>query len=111
MSKPKSEKRQRTELFLGIRWLPEEKEQVAASAKAAGMSAGEFLRCCALGRQIVPRGDVDQMKALLKLGGLQKHLYSEMQRSGMMTPEMSKQYADVLTQIKIAIIQFGKMFS
>lgn len=110
MSKPKSEKRQRTELFLGIRWLPEEKAQVVASAKAAGLSAGEFLRCCALGRQIAPKGDIDQMKSLLKLGGLQKHLYSEMQRNGMMTPEMSKQYADLLTQIKIAVIQFGTIF-
>lgn len=110
MSKTKSEKRQRTELFLGIRWLPEEKAQVVASAKAAGLSAGEFLRCCALGRPIAPKGDVDQMKALLKLGGLQKHLYSEMQRGGMMTPEMSKQYSDVLIQIQVAVVQFGKMF-
>lgn len=110
MSKPKSEKRQRTELFLGIRWLPEEKSQVIESAKAAGMSAGEFLRCCALERPIAPKGDIEQVKALLKLGGLQKHLYSEMQRSGMMTTEMSKQYADVLTQIQVTVIQFGKMF-
>lgn len=50
------------------------------------------------------------MKALLKLGGLQKHLYLEMQQNGMMTPELSKQYADVLTQIQVAVIQFGKTF-
>jgi hypothetical protein len=110
MSKPKSEKRQRTVLFLGIRWLPEEKEQVVESAKSAGMAAGEFLRRSALNRPITAKGDVKQMQAILKLGGLQKHIYNEMQKSGGMTTDLSKQLADVLTEIKIAVIKFGKTF-
>lgn len=52
----KSEKRQRTALMGSIRCYPEEKAQIMESAKAAGMSAGEFMRCCALGRPVAARG-------------------------------------------------------
>lgn len=48
----KSEKRKRTELLLGIRCLPEEKEAIQKKAKTAGLSVGEFLRRAALGRRI-----------------------------------------------------------
>lgn len=102
----KSEKRQRTELFLGIRWYPEEKEQVVASARSAGLSAGEFLRRAALGRRIVAKGDIRQMNEILKLGGLQKHLYTEMQKQGVMTPELSKQFADTLAELQTAVMKF-----
>ncbi|EKS7814720.1 mobilization protein (plasmid) [Edwardsiella piscicida] len=102
----KSEKRQRTVLFLGIRWFPEEKEQVVASAKAAGISSGEFLRRAALSRRIVAKGDTKQMNEILKLGGLQKHLYSEMQKQGMMTTELSKQFADTLAALQKTLMKF-----
>jgi hypothetical protein len=102
----KSEKRQRTVLFLGIRWFPEEKEKVVESARAAGLSAGEFLRRAALGRRITAKGDVRQMNEILKLGGLQKHLYNEMQKQGMMTPELSKQFAATLAELQTALMKF-----
>lgn len=102
----KSEKRQRTVLFLGIRWFPEEKEQVCESARAAGLSAGEFVRRCTLGRRIVAKGDTRQMNEILKLGGLQKHLYSEMQKQGMMTAELSKQFADTLAALQKTLMKF-----
>lgn len=102
----KSEKRQRNVIFLGIRWLPEEKERVVESARAAGLSAGEFLRRSALGRRIVAKGDTRQMNEILKLGGLQKHLYTEMQNKGMMTPELSKQFAETLTALQVALLKF-----
>lgn len=102
----KSEKRQRTVLFLGIRWFPEEKEQVCKSARAAGLSAGEFLRRCALGRRIVAKGDTRQMNEIMKQGGLLKHLYSEMQKQGMMTTELSKKYAETLTEMQTAFLKF-----
>lgn len=42
------------------------------------------------------------MNELLRLGGLQKHLYNEMKTQ--MTPELSRQYSDVLVEIKKAIV-------
>ncbi|EAA5258674.1 mobilization protein [Salmonella enterica subsp. enterica] len=98
----KSEKRQKTALLPSVRCLPEEKEQIVASARSAGISTGEFLRCCALGRKITPRGDAQQIRELMKLGGLQKHLYTQMQSQ--MTPALSKQFSDVLIAIQKAIV-------
>lgn len=102
----KSEKRQKTALLPSVRCLPEEKEQIVASARSAGISTGEFLRCCALGRKITPRGDAQQIRELMKLGGLQKHLYTQMQSQmqSQMTPALSKQFSDVLVAIQKAIV-------
>jgi hypothetical protein len=102
----KSEKRQRTALLGSVRCYPEEKEQIQASAKAAGISTGEFLRRSALGRRIVAKGDVRQMNEILRLGGLQKHLYSEMQKQGVMTVELSKQFADTLAALQKTLMKF-----
>ncbi|ECC9721770.1 ribbon-helix-helix protein, CopG family [Salmonella enterica] len=98
----KSEKRKRTELLLGIRCLPEEKEAIQEKARIAGLSVGEFLRRCALERKISVRTDVRLMNELLRLGGLQKHLYNEMRLQ--MTPELSRQFADVLVEIRKAVV-------
>ncbi|TGC24410.1 plasmid mobilization protein MobA [Escherichia sp. E1130] len=102
----KSEKRQRTVLFLGIRWFPEEKEQVCESARAAGLSAGEFVRRCTLGRRIVAKGDTRQMNEILKQGGLLKHLYSEMKKDGLMTTERSEEFSDALVAMQVAFLKF-----
>ncbi|WP_425272755.1 plasmid mobilization protein [Rahnella woolbedingensis] len=48
----RSEKRNRAALLPSIRCLPEEKQQIKESAHAAGLSVGEYLRRCALGRRI-----------------------------------------------------------
>ncbi len=42
------------------------------------------------------------MNELLRLGGLQKHLYNEMRLQ--MTPELSRQFADVLVEIRKAVV-------
>ncbi len=97
-----SEKRLRSELLLGIRCYPDEKERIQGSARAAGLSVGEYLRRCAMGRVIVSRGDAAQVRELMKLGGLQKHLFNQMQEQ--MTPELSKQFSDVLVTLKKAIL-------
>lgn len=102
----KSEKRQRAALLPSVRCFPEEKEQIKASAASAGLSVGEYLRRCALGRRIVAKGDTQQMKEIMKLGGLQKHLYLEMQKQGVMTTELSKQFAETLTALQIALMKF-----
>lgn len=102
----KSEKRQRTALLGSVRCYPEEKAQIQESAKAAGISTGEYLRRCALGRRIVAKGDTRQMNEIMRQGGLLKHLYSEMQKQGMMTAELSKQYAEALTAMQVAFLRF-----
>ncbi|OAT15677.1 hypothetical protein M977_04700 [Buttiauxella gaviniae ATCC 51604] len=102
----KSEKRQRAALLPSVRCFPEEKEQIKVSAASAGLSVGEYLRRCALGRRIVAKGDTQQMKEIMKLGGLQKHLYLEMQKQGMMTTQLSKQFAETLTALQIALMKF-----
>lgn len=98
----KSEKRQRTALLPSVRCFPEEKAEILRSAQAGGLSTGEYLRRCALGRRIVAHGDAAQVRELVKLGGLQKHLYTQMQNG--MTPELSKQFSDVLVALKKAIV-------
>ena len=102
----KSEKRQRTALLGSVRCYPEEKAQIQESAKAAGISTGEYLRRCALGRRIVAKGDTRQMNEIMRQGGLLKHLYSEMQKQGMMTAELSKQYSETLTAMQVAFLKF-----
>ena len=96
-----SEKRQRTALLPSIRCFPEEKETILASAHSAGLSTGEYLRRCALGRRIVAKTDAELKRELLRLGGLQKHLYTQMKNS--MTTELSRAFADTLADIRIAI--------
>lgn len=98
----KSEKRNRTELLLGIRCLPEEKALIKEKAELSGMSVGEYLRRCALGRRITPPTDIRMINELLRLGGLQKHLYNQMQSH--MTPELSKQFSEVLVALKKAVV-------
>lgn len=102
----KSEKRQRTALLGSVRCFPEEKAHIQENAKAAGISTGEFLRRSALGRRIVAKGDTRQMNEILKLGGLQKHLYTEMQKQGIMTTELSKQFSETLTALQVALLKF-----
>ena len=48
------------------------------------------------------RTDQRLMNELLRLGGLQKHLFNQMQDN--MTTELSKQFSEVLVEVKKAII-------
>lgn len=102
----KSEKRKRIDLLPSVRCYPEEKAQILKSAKAAGLSTGEYIRRCALGRRIIAKGDTKQMNEILKQGGLLKHLYTEMQKQGAMTTELSKKFADTLTAQQMAFLNF-----
>lgn len=94
----KSESRKRTELLLGVRCYPDEKEAIQEKAKSAGLSVGEFFRRCALGRRIEAKCDTDLILELRRLGGLQKHLFNE--GKGV----LSKEYSDILVEIKKAIL-------
>ncbi|WP_174889541.1 plasmid mobilization protein MobA [Candidatus Williamhamiltonella defendens] len=94
-----SEKRQRTQLLLGILRTPEEKKLIQEKAEASGLSVGEFLRRCALGRRITPKTDVKLISELSKTGLLQKQLFNE--GKGV----HSQEYSDILVALKKAILK------
>lgn len=98
----KSEKRQRDK-WLKLRCSEAEAQVLKEKALAAGLSVSELLRRSALNRKIVTRTDTKLMGELLRLGGLQKHLFNQMQDG--MTTELSKQFSEVLVALKKAVIQ------
>lgn len=97
----KSEARQRDQ-WIKVRCTLEEKTQLSEKAKAAEVTVSDLMRRAALGRKIKTPTDKKLMAELLQLGGLQKHLFNQMQDG--MTTELSKQFADVLVAIKKAVL-------
>ena len=97
----KSESRQKGRV-INLRCTEEEANILKEKAKAAGISTSDLLRRSALNRKIVTRTDLRLMNELLRLGGLQKHLFNQMQDN--MTTELSKQFSEVLVEVKKAII-------
>jgi hypothetical protein len=97
----KSEARQKGKV-INLRCTEDEANTLKEKAKAAGISTSDLLRRSALNRKIVTRTDTKLMKELLRLGGLQKHLYTQMQEQ--MTPELSQQFSAVLIEVKKAIV-------
>ncbi|EGH98705.1 ribbon-helix-helix protein, CopG family [Pseudomonas savastanoi] len=96
----KSTARQAT-VRIEIRCTEEDAALIREKALAAEISVSDLMRRAALNRKIKTPTDKKLMAALLQLGGLQKHLFNQMQEG--MTTELSKQYADVLVAIKKAI--------
>lgn len=96
----KSEKRQKN-VLIQIRCTEAEADSIKKKALVAGLTTSEYLRRTGLNRRITVRTDIRMMNELLRLGGLQKHLYTQMQAS--MTTELSYQFSEVLTSIKHAI--------
>ncbi|MBD8577560.1 mobilization protein [Pseudomonas syringae] len=85
-----------------LRCSEEDAALIRDKAKAAGITTSDLLRRSALARKIKTPTDKKLMGELLKLGGLQKHLFNQMQDG--MTTELSKQFADVLVAIKSAVV-------
>lgn len=96
----KSEKRQREKL-VKCRCTDAEYDSINKKAIVAGLTTSEYLRRSALNRRIMVRTDIRMMNELLRLGGLQKHLFNQMQEN--MTTELSRQFSEVLTSITHAI--------
>ncbi|PUW01543.1 plasmid mobilization protein MobA [Cronobacter sakazakii] len=92
----KSEKRQREKL-VKCRCTDAEFDAITKKAFTAGLTTSEYIRRCALNRRIMVRTDIRMMNELLRLGGLQKHLFNQMQDH--MTTELSRQFSEVLTSI------------
>ncbi len=96
----KSESR-RMDQILKLRCSEEDAALIKKKAEEAGMSTSELLRRSALNRKIMTRTDLKLMNELLRLGGLQKHLFNQLQAN--MTTDLSRQFSDVLVEIKIAV--------
>lgn len=79
----------------------DEYSAINKKALSAGLTTSEYLRRTALGRRIMIRTDIRMMNELKRLGGLQKHLYSQMQEA--MTLELSRQFSEALAGITNAI--------
>jgi hypothetical protein len=95
------DKRQRTE-NLKVRCLPSEAEEIRKKALDGGVTVSEFMRCAALGRKTRNSTLESQViNELRRLGGLQKHLFTE--GGG----QHSREYAEILQAIKSAITRIG----
>ena len=96
-----SENRKRV-VNLKVRCLPEEADAIRDKAMDSGVSVSEFLRCAALGRKTRSTIDSQIINELRRLGGLQKHLFTE--GSGHDGgAHLSREYSDILLAIKAAI--------
>ena len=62
----------------GVWWTPEEHELLIANAQYCGLNVSEYIRRCALDKKIVPRTDTETIKHLMKLGGLQVKLITDL---------------------------------
>lgn len=71
-----SESRKRT-VNMKVRLLPEEDTEIRDRAQGAGLTLAQYLRCAALKRRIRNQGDRNVVNELRRLGGLQKHLFSQ----------------------------------
>lgn len=96
-----SEQRRRTGWLPAIRCFEEEEALVREKAHDSGISIGQFMLAAALKRQTRSRIDAHIINELRRLGGLQKHLFS--QGNG----ALSREYANVLVEIADAIKRIG----
>lgn len=96
-----SENRKRV-INLKVRCLPEEANAIRDKALDSGCSVSEFMRCAALGRKTRSTIDSQIINELRRLGGLQKHLFTEGEG------QHSKEYSEVLVAIKSAIISIER---
>ncbi|RML56904.1 putative Mobilization protein MobB [Pseudomonas amygdali pv. morsprunorum] len=99
-SMSKSTARQAT-VRIEIRCTEEDAALIREKALAAEISVADLMRRAALNRKIKTPTDKKLMASLLQLGGLQKHLFNQMQDS--MTTDLSKQFSDVLVAIRNAV--------
>ena len=96
-----SEKRRRTAWLPAIRCHDEEATAVREKAASCGLSVGSFVLKAALGHEIKSKVDAQIVNELRRLGGLQKHLFTEGGK------QHSKEYSDVLVAITTAIARIA----
>jgi hypothetical protein len=98
----RSEQRRRTGWLPEIRSFEEEEALVREKADDCGMSVGQFMLSAALKRQTRSKIDSHVINELRRLGGLQKHLFTEG------SSVLSKEYANVLVELTEAIKRIGR---
>jgi hypothetical protein len=82
---------------IDIRCLEVEKAQLQQKAADCGMTVTAYMVSAALGRQTRSKVDAQILNELRRLGGLQKHLFTE--GGG----KLSKELAAVLAEVQAAI--------
>lgn len=96
-----SEQRRRTGRLPPIRCYEDEEALIREKAYETGMSVGQFMLAAAMGRRTSSKIQRHVLNELRRLGGLQKHLFTE--GGGV----MSKEYAAVLMELRAAIVRIG----
>ncbi len=81
---------------LSVRVTPDDYAAIADKAASCGLPIAEFVRRCSLGRQTPARTDLQVINELRRLGGLQKHLFSQ-------DGDNRERYAELLLEIQEAI--------
>ena len=82
---------------LSVRVTPDDYAAIADRAASCGLPIAEFVRRCSLGRQTPARTDLQVVNELRRLGGLQKHLFSQDADCN------RERYAELLLEIQAAI--------
>jgi hypothetical protein len=96
MARSGTEVRKKT-VVLPLRVTPGERDLIKTKARDSGVTVSAFLRAAALGRRTRSTVEEQVINELRRLGGLQKHLFTE---SG---GGRSKEYAQILVAITNAI--------
>jgi hypothetical protein len=94
MARPKSSETRR---LFPIRLLAHEKERIAEQADRARLTLSEYVRRRALGLRVVSRVEDQVLNELRRLGGLQKHLATQLPSY---RPEFNAILRELLTAIK-----------
>jgi len=92
-----SEARKRT-VNMKVRLLPEEDAEIRDRAHEAGLTVAQYLRCCALNRRIRNQADRNVVNELRRLGGLQKHLFSQI--GGVNSQEYAQIFKSIIDAIE-----------
>lgn len=105
------EHHQKTHRRTGIWWLPEEYEQVQANAKQCGLTVSEYVRRCSLGEKITHHTDTETLNQLMKLGGLQKKMITDLRSCLAGNSDISKLITatdELYSQIQTAIMDISR---
>lgn len=84
-----------------VRVTPEQLVILREKATDSGVTVPEYLRACGLSRRTRSKMEAHIINELRRLGGLQKHLFTE--GGGV----LSKEFAAVLVEIRAAIARIG----
>ena len=88
---------------LQLRCTREEKAALKLKADECGMPVGPYMVSVALGRKTKSKINDHMVNELRRLGGLQKHLFTEGGGA------MSKQYAGILVELQAAIAKVSAL--